>query len=94
MTSREPGIPRGAGGCAGSELTSESRLSKSECGIGSATFYFYFYFTRLRGIDRGSGYVQDIGNARVRAPENIVLDRGIVDVEVKKRIPKMEQEIG
>ena len=39
--------------------------------------------------DGGGAGAQNIGNAGVRETENIVLDTGIVEVEVKKRIPEM-----
>jgi hypothetical protein len=43
--------------------------------------------------DGGGAGAQNLGNAGVRETENIVLDRRIVEVEVKKRIPEMGRTV-
>ena len=50
-----------------------------------------YYFTRLGWKDDDGAGAQNIGNAGVRAAENKVVDRWIVEREVKKGIPEMEQ---
>ena len=48
-----------------------------------------YYFTSLGRADWGGADVQNIGNVGVMGSENKLLDRCIVEVEVRKNFPEM-----